>query len=143
MAISLFFIVLPYYFFLNHFALINSFLTVRQVFVLFATVYHFNGFPDGSVVKNPIASAGDAGLISGLERSPGEGNGNLLQYSCRGNPMDRGAWRATVHGVMKESDILNYTAVDIFVLKVFSIFHKTFLRKDYGKNVLTVNGIKH
>ena len=57
--------------------------------------------------------------------------------------MDRGAWRATVHGVMKESDILNYTAVDIFVLKVFAVFHKTFLRKDYGKNVLTVNGIKH
>ena len=42
---------------------------------------------------------GDAGLIPGLGRSPGEGNGNPLQYSCLGNPMDRGAWRATLHGV--------------------------------------------
>ena len=51
---------------------------------------------------NPPASAGDAkdtGLIPGSGRSPGEGNGNLLQYSCWGNPMDRGAWQATVHGL--------------------------------------------
>ena len=52
-----------------------------------------------SVVKNPPANAGDAVSIPGLGRSPGEGNGNPLQYSCLGNPMDRGAWRATVHGV--------------------------------------------
>ena len=44
------------------------------------------------------------GLIPGLGRSPGEGRGNPLQYSCLGNPMDREAWRATVHGVTKESD---------------------------------------
>ena len=56
------------------------------------------GFPGGSVVKNP-ASAGDMSLILGLGRSPGEGNGNSLQYSCLGNPMDREAWWATVHGV--------------------------------------------
>ena len=52
------------------------------------------------VVENTPASAGDirdAGLITGSGRSPGEGNGNPLQYSCLGNPMDRGAWRATVH----------------------------------------------
>ena len=56
------------------------------------------------VVKNPPASAGDtkdAGSISGSGRSPGEGNGNPLQYSCLENPMDRGAWWATVHGVEK------------------------------------------
>ena len=47
------------------------------------------GFPGGSVVKNPPANARDAGLIPGLGRSPGEGNGNPLQYSCLGNPMDR------------------------------------------------------
>ena len=47
---------------------------------------------------------GDLGLIPGLRRSPGEGNGNPLQYSCLENPMDRGTWRATVHGVAKESD---------------------------------------
>ena len=59
------------------------------------------GFPDGPVVKNPPANARVMGLIPGLGRSPGDGNGNPLQYSCLGNPMDRGAWRATVHGVEK------------------------------------------
>ena len=55
------------------------------------------------MVKNPPANAEDAGLIPGSGRSPGEGNGNPLQYSWLENPMDRGAWRATVHG-HKESD---------------------------------------
>ena len=59
------------------------------------------GFPGGSVVKNPPANAGDVDLIPGSGRSPGEGNGNLLQYSCLGNSMDREAWRATVQGVAK------------------------------------------
>ena len=62
------------------------------------------GFPGGSVVRNLSANAGDVGLIPGLGRSPGEGNGNPLQYSCLGNTVDRGAWWATVHGVTKESD---------------------------------------
>ena len=57
--------------------------------------------PGCSAVKNPPANAGDVGLIPGLGRSPGEGNGNPLQYSCLENPMDRGAWWATVHGVTK------------------------------------------
>ena len=65
----------------------------------------FLGFPGGSVVKIPSASAGDPGSIPGSGRSPGEGNGNPLQYSCLENLMDRGAWQATVHGVAKESDI--------------------------------------
>ena len=58
--------------------------------------------------KNLTASAGDArdsSWIRGLGRSPGEGNNNPLQYSCLENPMNRGAWRATVHGVAKELDI--------------------------------------
>jgi len=55
------------------------------------------------VVKNLPASAGDPSSIPGLGRSPGGGNGNPLQYSCLRNPMDRGAWWATVHGVAKES----------------------------------------
>ena len=62
------------------------------------------GFPAGSVVKNPTANAGDAGLIPGSERHPREENGNALQYSCLGNPINRGAWQATVHRVAKESD---------------------------------------
>ena len=58
-------------------------------------------FPHGSASKESGCSAGDPGSIPGLGRSPGEGNGNLLQYSCLENPMDRGAWWATVHGVIK------------------------------------------
>ena len=56
--------------------------------------------PGGVVVKNPPSNAGDSldlGWLSGLGRSPGEENGNPLQYSCLENPMDRGDWRATVH----------------------------------------------
>ena len=62
------------------------------------------GFAGGSVVKNLPANAGDRGSIPGLGRSHGEGNGYALQYSCLGNPMDRGAWWARVHGVAKETD---------------------------------------
>ena len=70
------------------------------VFVLYIWVllYYVQGFPSGSVVNNLPANAGDVGLILGSGRSLGEGNGNPLQYSCLGNLMDRGAWRATVHG---------------------------------------------
>ena len=59
------------------------------------------GFPGGSAVKNLPASAGDACSIPGLGRSSGEENGNPLQYSCLGDPKDRRAWWATVHGVAK------------------------------------------
>ena len=60
------------------------------------------GFPGGSVVKNLPANAGDVASIPGLGRSPGEGNGNPLQYSCLENPMDKGAWWATVHAVPRD-----------------------------------------
>jgi len=63
------------------------------------------------VVKNLPANTGDTGdlgLILGSGRSPGGGNGNPLQYSCLENPMDRGAWRAVVHGVT-ESDVIEHT----------------------------------
>ena len=63
------------------------------------------GFPGGSVVKNSPASAGNMCSVPGWGRSAGERNGNPLQYSWLGNPMDRGAWGATVHGVSKESDM--------------------------------------
>ena len=58
-------------------------------------------FPGGSEVKASACNAGDVGLIPGLGRSPGEENGNPFQYSCLENPMDGGAWRATVRGVAK------------------------------------------
>ena len=63
------------------------------------------GFPGGSVVKNLPANAGDMGLIPGSRISPEEENGNPLQYSCLEDPVDRGAWWVTVHGVAKESDM--------------------------------------
>ena len=66
-----------------------------------------SGFPGGSVVKNPPVSAGDPSLISELGRSPGEGNGNPLQYFCLGNPTDRGTLQATVHGVAKSQTQLS------------------------------------
>ena len=69
------------------------------------------GFPGGSAVKNPPSKAGVVGLSPGLRRSPGVGNGNPLQYSCLGNPMDRGAWLTTVHGVtqLDTSEQLTHT----------------------------------
>ena len=59
------------------------------------------GFPCSSVGKESASSAGDLGSIPGSERSPGEGNGNPLQYSCLEKPMDRGAWQATIRAVAR------------------------------------------
>ena len=61
----------------------------------------FGDFPGGSVVKDPSTSSGDVGSVPGLGRSPGEGNGNPLQYYCLGNLMDRGAWWAIIHGIIR------------------------------------------
>ena len=72
--------------------------SVACPFILFNKVL---GFPGGLEVKASASSAGDLGSIPGSGRSPGEGNGNPLQYSCLENPVDRGAWWATVHGVAK------------------------------------------
>ena len=63
------------------------------------------GFPGGSDSKEFACNAGDPDSIPGLGRSPGEGNGNPLQYSCLENYMDRGAWQPTVHGDSKELDM--------------------------------------
>ena len=67
--------------------------------IFYMYTYFFKSFPDGSLVKNPPTNEGDAGLIPGFGRSPGEGNGYPLQYSCLENPTDRGGWWATVYGV--------------------------------------------
>ena len=64
------------------------------------------GFPGGSDGKQSACNARDLGSIPGSERSPGECIGNPLQYSCLGNPMDRGDLKATVHGVTKEADMI-------------------------------------
>ena len=73
------------------------------------------GFPVGSVVKNLPAQAGDPGLIPGLRRSPGGGNGNPLPRSCLENTTDREAWWAAVYGVMKGSDMTKRTRMPMSV----------------------------
>ena len=110
----LFFFVVPFFFLANLVPSSKRFLLLHflgfwlpaqagRVKLNCSGLYFHRGLPDGSVVKNLPANAGDAGLIPGSGRSPGERNGNPVQYSCLGNPMDRGAWWATVHGVA-ESD---------------------------------------
>ena len=74
---------------------------LRVAFVLQGDLQQHWGFPHSSTGKEPVCSAGDLGLILGLGRSPGEGNGNPLQYSCLENPMNRGSRQATVHGATK------------------------------------------
>ena len=74
------------------FSLIKSFLKC---------IIHYNGFSGGSDSKESTCNARDPGSIPGLGRSSGEGSGNPLQYSYLENPMDRGAWQATVHGVTR------------------------------------------
>ena len=64
-------------------------------------IYLTKGFPSGSAGKESACNAEDLGLIPGLGRPCGEGNGNPLQYFCLGNSMDRGNWQAAVHGVSK------------------------------------------
>ena len=68
---------------------------------LITSIHTHRGFPGNSVVKHLPANAPDMGWIPDLGRSPGGGHGNPLQYSCLENPVDRGAWRATVHRVAK------------------------------------------
>ena len=74
---------------------------ILQAKILNWIAFPFSVFPGGSEDKASSCHVGDLGSIPGLGRSPGEGNGNPLQYSCRENPMDGGAWWATVHGVAK------------------------------------------
>ena len=72
------------------------------------------GFPGGSEDKASACNAGDLGSIPGSGRSPGEGNGNPLQYSCLENPTDRGAWWATVHGVTKsQTQLSDFTSLSL------------------------------
>ena len=76
-------------------------MTTGKTIALIIWPFVSKDFPGGSEVKASASNVGDPGLIPGLGRSPGEGSGNPLQYFCLGNPMDRGAWQATDHGVAK------------------------------------------
>ena len=95
------------------------------------------GFPVGSDSKVSACSAGDLGSIPGSGRSPGEANGNPLQCSCLGNPMDRGAWQATVHGVTQSwTRLSNFT----LCLELFSRLELFKNKKIGGKNLLRGRG---
>ena len=91
------------------------------------------------LVKNQRTHAGDArdlGSIPGLGRSPGKGNGNTLQYSCLGNPMDRGAWQATVHGVTKSRTQLSahaHTQTCLWDASFFPLRIKIIVLRPSGK----------
>ena len=89
-----------------------------------------SGFPGGSDGKKSACKAGDPGLIPGSERSSGEGIGNPLWYSCPENPMNRGAWQATVRGGQKESDITERQHTHRFALNLdmFPVFAFRFQR---------------
>ena len=77
-------------------------------------IFYHQRFPGGSDGKESACNSGDLSSIPESERSPGEGNGNPLQYSCLENPVDRGAWRATVHRVAKSQTRLSNYAFMIF-----------------------------
>ena len=79
-----------------------------------------HGFPGSSDCKGSVCNVGDPGLILGSGRSPGEGNGNPLQYSCLENPMDRGAWQATIDRVTKSQTRLSNWHFHSIVLLLFS-----------------------
>ena len=81
------------------------------------------------MVKNLPANAGGAGLIPGLGRFPGGGNGNPLQYSCLGNPQDRETWWATVHGLAKELDMTEHSTANCFVYIQFTFRKCTTLQR--------------
>ena len=92
-------------------------------------IYKHMGFPHGSVIKNPLAgAAGDADSIPGSGRSPGGGHGNLLQYYCLQNPLDRGVWWAIVHRVAKSWTGLKRLNMQGNIMNSFSLIISTTLR---------------
>ena len=100
------------------------------------------GFPDGSEIKASACNAGDLSSIPGLGRSPGEGNGNPLQYSCLENPMDGGAWWATVHGVTKSptrlSDFNFQTLIAMWLFCFNTVIEKVMF---LGSHIMAIKGI--
>ena len=116
-------------------------------FGFFHQGWWLRGFPGGLVVKNPPANAGDTGdadLIPGSGRSPGEGNSNSPQYSCLGNPMDRGAWWATVHWVTKELNMaewLNKNKKSLVLLALWTFGRGKLLVLTLGLNLMLLRSM--
>ena len=98
------------------------------------------GFPGGSGVKASARNAGDLGSIPGLGRSPGEGNSNPLHYSCLENPMDGGAWWATVHAVAKSRTRLSDFTHSQYICKLILLQSQVCSPVDSKANLLTPGG---
>ena len=96
------------------------------------------GFPGGADGKESSCSAGDPGSIPGSGRSPGEGNGNPLQCSCLEDPMDRGAWQATVHGVTKSRTRLSFELLNFF----WTSAHQASLSFSMSQSLLKLTSIE-
>ena len=92
------------------------------------------GFPGGSEVKASACNVGDLGSVPGWGRAPGEGNGTPLQYSCLENPMDGGAWWATVHGVAKSR-----TRLSDFTFTFCMLFSSLFIQQRFIQDLLSPN----
>ena len=115
-----------------HFCLLGFFFADSISFGSNLSVHSFNfmGFPGGSVGKESACNAGDArdsDSIPGWGRSPGGGHGNPLQYYCLENPMDRGAWQVTVHGIAKSQTRLKQLSMHIFYFFLVQSGDCTFL----------------
>ena len=111
--------------------LFQNFLRITKIFRIYVSILVLLGFLGGVVLKNPPPNAGDMGSIPGLGMSFGVGNGNPLQYSCQENSMDRGVWRAKVHGVAKSRTQLSdwkYTYTHtLYVINSLYITHSRLL----------------
>ena len=117
--------------FVAHILKTTQFYHLHEKLAIINHYIDYGGFPGGSEVKASAHNVGDQGSIPGQGRSPGERNGNPLQYSCLENPMDRGASQATVHGVTKSRTRLsNFTFTFILIMEVLQrcYFHEGFQR---------------
>jgi len=94
------------------------------------------------VVKSSPANAGDAGLIPRLGRSTGEGNDNPLQYSCLGNPTERGAWWATLHGVAKQSDTTKTKKQQLMLTLLLHITNDLFAASKAQRTLIVFNWLQ-
>ena len=118
------------------------YLFARVIFMIGLTTHKMAALQVVLVVKNPLANAGDvrdSGLIPGSGRSPGEGNGNPLQYYCLENPMDRGAWRATVDRVTKSRTWLKWLNTHArWQLRCQALSTDTIVSRERGETVCPV-----
>ena len=112
------------------------------VYFIYIYIYIMWGFPGDSSGKESACNSGDPGSVPESGRSPGEGNGNPLQYSCLENPMNRGVWWATVHGIRKELDTTEWLTLSLFIYYVYNLFGLNNSVRYIGHVIVTLFGIR-